>query len=90
MQRSHKGNMVMTKQYSDENRGALFSNKDRKETADHPDYTGNLNIDGNDYWLSAWLKKSKKGMTFMSLAARPKNAESAKETKPEFDDRVPF
>lgn len=54
-----------------DNSGALFKN-DRKESDKHPDYKGDLSIDGRDYWVSAWIKKSAKGMSFMSLATTPK------------------
>jgi hypothetical protein len=51
--------------------GALFKNKDKQPDNNYPDYKGSIKIDGQDYWLSAWIKKSEKG-TFMSLAAKPK------------------
>jgi hypothetical protein len=50
--------------------GSLFKN-DRKETDKHPDYQGSILINGEDFWLSAWIKKGAKG-TFMSLSAKPK------------------
>lgn len=62
----------MTKQYDDTNSGALFSNE-RKETEKHPDYTGAINVDGHDYWLSAWRKTSKNGKPFLSIAVKRKD-----------------
>ncbi len=53
-----------------ENSGALFKNK-RKEKETHPDYTGRVNVRGTDFWLSAWIKKSKAGEVYMSLALNP-------------------
>jgi uncharacterized protein (DUF736 family) len=53
--------------------GALFKNK--KKTDDkHADYTGTVRVDGTDYFLDAWIKKSQAGETFMSLRLKPKNA----------------
>lgn len=51
--------------------GALFKN-DKRESENHPHYKGTINIDGRDYWLSAWLKESDKGVKYMSLSAKVK------------------
>lgn len=50
--------------------GALFKN-DRKEKDTHPDYRGDILINGQEFWLSAWIKSGQKGK-FMSLSAQPK------------------
>jgi hypothetical protein len=80
--------------------GALFKN-DRKEKETHPDYKGDININGTNYWLSAWLKATKDGKKYMSLSAKPK--EDREERPPtmaekhppaskadEFGDEIPF
>lgn len=55
------------------NRGALFNNSSKKQKDTDPDYGGDINIEGVDYWLSAWLKTGKdSGVKFLSLSARPK------------------
>lgn len=58
-------------EYDNELRGVLFKNT-RKTTDKHPDYNGSATIDGEDYWLSAWIKEGKSGK-FMSLAFKVKD-----------------
>ena len=58
-------------EYDNTNRGVLFKN-DRKETERHPEYKGSINVDGQEFWLSAWVKDGKSGK-FMSLSIQPKN-----------------
>lgn len=64
--------------YDNTNTGALFKN-DRKETANHPDYSGSVNVNGVEYWLSAWIKPTKADASkrFMSLSVKPKEAAKA-------------
>ena len=56
-----------------ENTGALFKAKNR-ESERHPEYTGTINIDGKEYWLAGWVKESKAGQKYFSLATKPKDA----------------
>jgi hypothetical protein len=90
-------------QYDDTNRGALFKNN-RKTEEKHADYSGALNVNGTDHWISAWLRTDKNGNKFMSLsvkrkdgtAARPDQAAefkaAVKKNFPDadLDDAVPF
>jgi hypothetical protein len=38
------------------NRGAIWKNDDKRED-NHPDFKGSLNVDGVEYWVSAWKRK---------------------------------
>lgn len=66
--------------YDENLRGALFKN-DKKSQENQPDYTGKINIDGKDYWLSAWLKTAESGRKYMSLSATPKEAQEAQQER---------
>ena len=84
---------MTNKEFNNENRGILGKNQNK--TADnHPEYSGSLNVDGTDYWLSAWIKESSKdGKKFFSLSVKPKDAAKPKaKAMPEDDpnDPIPF
>lgn len=53
-----------------DNTFTLFRN-DKKEKDTHPDYKGSALIDGEEFWLSAWIKDGKNGK-FMSGSLQPK------------------
>ena len=74
-----------------DNSGVLFKN-DKKENEQHPDYKGNIMVDGQEYWLSAWIKEGKSGK-FMGLAVSPKEDYQPKQApkKVSFDESdLPF
>lgn len=55
------------KTFDNTNRGRLFKN-DRKTEERQPDLTGDINISGVDYFLSAWKKTSKTGKNYLSIS----------------------
>lgn len=62
----------MSQQFDNTNRGALFRN-DKRDNPKRPDYRGEINIEGREFWLSAWIRKKNDGSdTFMSLSVEPK------------------
>ena len=62
-------------QYDNNLRGVLFKN-DRKEKDTHPDYKGSCEIDGQEMWISAWIKEGARGK-FMSLSFSAKEQAQA-------------
>jgi len=83
-------------EYDNTNRGILFRN-DKKETEKHPDFTGSIDVDGVDHYLSGWIKQSKQGKKFFSLSVKPKDAvakpalKQAKQfVEDDFSDDIPF
>lgn len=75
-----------------DNSGVLFRNE-KKDNDRAPEYKGNITVNGQDYWLSAWIKEGKSGK-FMGLALSPKEqqakpSERSKATNFD-DDSMPF
>ena len=84
------GGKTLTK-FDDTNRGVLFKN-DRKESEKHADYKGEMNVNGTDFWLDAWIRESKKGTKFMSLSLRHKEEtkDKAKSAGKPFNGDLPW
>ena len=82
-------------EFDNTDRGVLYRNEN-KTSENHPDYSGSVNVAGADYWLSGWLKESKKdGKKFFSLSVRPKNDSKpankpVKSVDPDINDDIPF
>jgi uncharacterized protein (DUF736 family) len=81
-------------QFDDTNRGVLFKN-DKEGNEKRPDYTGSINVGGQEFWLSAWIRESQKGAKFMSLSITEKEQKPASKThqpvqEPELEDDIPF
>lgn len=85
----------MSQQYDNNLSGVLFKNeKDGNEK--RPDYKGSAEIEGVQYWVSAWIRDGAKGK-FMSMKYEAKEKQQAQQSqapKPapvdDFDDGIPF
>lgn len=60
--------------YDNTNRGVLFPN-DKKGNEKRPDMTGDINVEGVEYRLSAWKKSSKTGNNFLSISVQRKEGQ---------------
>lgn len=56
----------MAQQFDNELRGSMFRN-DRKTKDNQPDYKGSCQIEGVEYWMSAWVREGKSG-PFLSIS----------------------
>lgn len=66
--------------YDNTNRGAFFNNEE-KDSDTQPDYKGNLNVGGVEYWIDGWINTAESGRKYMSLKVKPKEAK--KTVKPQ-------
>ena len=59
-------------EYDNKLSGALFKN-DKADNPKRPDYKGSYTDEnGKEFWVSSWIKKDKKGNSYMSLSMQPK------------------
>lgn len=65
------------KNYDNSNRGALFRNLDKADDR-HADFKGNINANGQEFWVDGWLRKSQKGTRYLALRLKAKTAATAK------------
>lgn len=84
--------------YDNTNRGGIWKN-DKKETDKHPDFTGNLDVDGVEYWVSGWKRDPDSNPKAPALRLRVKKkdtkpaakADGFRDSTPDnFDDDIPF
>jgi len=87
--------------YDNTNRGGIWKN-DKKLTDNHPDFTGSLDVEGVEYWVSAWKRKSDANGKAPALKFSIQKKEEAQSkppidsqakamaADPEFDDDIPF
>jgi len=89
----------MSNQYDNQNRGAIWKNENRQSDK-HPHFSGSINIDGKDYWLSGWKRADDASdrAPLVSFSVRPKDdnpSQSYQQSAPQkaqddFADDIPF
>jgi hypothetical protein len=83
-------------EYDNTNRGSIWKNE-KKETDSHPDFTGSLDVNGVDFWVSAWKRKSDANPKAPALSFSIKPKEGVQQPAPKdsdgdtfVDDTIPF
>jgi len=72
------------------NRGAIFKNL-KKEKETQPDYSGTINVNGEEKQIALWVNQSKNGMQYFSvLVSEPYVPEEKHEIKSEGFNDLPF
>ena len=88
--------------YDNTNTGILTRNMECDESRNQPQYRGSMNVDGVEYWISAWVQEGKKGsklegQKYFSMKYEPKQQQQpsahqqakANAFQPQ-DDDIPF
>jgi hypothetical protein len=82
-------------EYDNTNRGSIWKNE-KKDTDKHPDFTGSLNVEGVEYWVSAWKRKegASAKAPALSFQVKPKedkrSAPRAPRDNSDMSDEIPF
>ena len=83
----------MTDQYDNTNRGAIWANQNRTKDT-HPTHTGNINIDGVDYWLNGWARGKDEDPKRPAMRFSVRRKDEAPKREPSApgpaDDDIPF
>jgi hypothetical protein len=79
--------------FDNRNRGAIWQNKD-KEADGQPDFTGKLNVEGREFWVSAWKRKAdaapkSPALTFSIKANQAQQGAPSERPKGD-DEEIPF
>lgn len=84
--------------FDNTNRGAMFKSQKSKDT--DSDYSGNLNVDGAEYFLNGWIKTAgpnaqNPGSKFMSVSVKKKDRQPVRTATPSpqldgSEDDIPF
>lgn len=84
--------------FDNRNRGSIWRNE-KKDSDKHPDFTGSLNVDGTDYWVSAWKRKEGASDRAPALSfsvnkkdgkAHPARPAQKPTSRDDIEDSIPF
>lgn len=89
----------------DNNNSGMLARNERKQKDTHPDYSGSCEVDGVEYWISAWINTGKaggkmEGKKYFSIKFNRKDAARSTGSAPsrressagfdDMDDDIPF
>lgn len=72
-----------------EGQGVLFINT-QKQSEKSPDYSGSIKINGKDVKISGWIKTSKLGTKYISLAVNKPVSQKNTPQNTIVDDDIPW
>lgn len=85
--------------FDNTNRGAIWKNDDKREEG-HPDFKGSLNVNGQEFWVSAWKRKegAASKTPALSFSIKPKDEREQRaepkartaEKNRDMNDEIPF
>ncbi len=78
----------MPQQYDDTDKGVLFYEEERKSER-HPNWTGKINVGGQEFRLAGWGKRTDSGKALISLKVS-EFQEKRPQQQADFDDDIPF
>lgn len=73
-------------QYDNTNRGSIWKNKKKREGKQDADFTGQLNVNGVEYWVNAWKRKedASPDAPALSFSIRPKDEQPKQQSRESF------
>lgn len=71
-----------------EGQGTIWDNRNRKRQPKHPDYTGEIKLNGKVMAIALWSKESRNG-EFFSVQVSEKRAQGATASLPRADEPAP-
>lgn len=75
--------------YDNNNTFALFKN-DKGDNEKRPDYTGTVNVNGEEMRISGWIRESKNGLKYISGQLQAANSAPYGTAKNTANEDIPF
>lgn len=78
------------KQYDNTNRWTVWKNETPKKDDRDPDYSGTLNVDGDEFFIDGWISETRDGRKMMSGKIKPKQKRGDSSPARRNQDEEPF